>query len=130
MLVNHYMKKSTQIISNEDYMGIIDLNNEILRKSDSFSHENDDDVRRRIFEENFKLSSSNRGIISFNKDGDQKLVRSTTIIKTAEFKENDNNINGYHTQDSENINNGNENPFITKFKNHTIHNKKNVITTC
>ena len=129
MLVHHYMKKSTQIISNPDYMGIVDQSNESLRKNE----ENDDDLRKKIFEGKDKSSNDKSGYISmiifFNLDNDQKAGRSVTVIKSDDFKGNKENVDR-HSQGNGHTNGGNENPFVKKFKNQTISNKKNVKKIC
>ena len=55
MLVQHYMKKSTEIVSNPEYMSLIDQHNNSL-KTEGYITEDDDSIRKRIYE---NVSKSN-----------------------------------------------------------------------
>ena len=121
MLVHHYMKKSTQIVSNPDYMALIEKHNE-----NKIGKENDDEIRKRIFEgENRSSIYVESQINGLHSNNQQSKLKLNLGDKTRQFSV----MNNENTHDlqSKSTNGQSANPFMNRLKNKTVHvSQKNV----
>jgi hypothetical protein len=126
MLVQHYMKKSTEIVSNPQYMTLIEEHNKLL-KTEGYITEDDDSIRKRIYEKDSKSNGhteiKHEGIIYLIID-DRSLLKSNTIKENEDIHpiENVDNV-----ESNSNYTNQNGNPFLKRLKNKsTYHSHKTV----
>ncbi len=126
MLVQHYMKKSTEIVSNPQYMTLIEEHNKLL-KTEGYIAEDDDSIRKRIYEKDPKSNghheNKHEGIIYFTLD-ERTLQKSNTIKEFEDIHPIENNEN---VESNLNHTNQNGNPFLKRLKNKsTYHSHKTV----
>jgi len=115
MLVHHYMKKSTQIISNPDYMALIDDHNRSRELGQNT--ENDEAIRKRIFEGDCNKPNGINGRKSIRPPIVDKSRQMTVISKeNGHYNHNGTNgvVNGSTVE-------ANSNPFLNRFKNKTMY---------
>lgn len=127
MLVQHYMKKSTEIVANPECMFLIEEHNKLL-KTEGYIIEEDDSIRKRIYENDAKSNGHHEikqeGTLYIKSEGN-------SLKKSVSIRENGDNHNHHPPieiiESSSNHTHQNGNPFLKRLKNKsTYHSHKTV----
>ena len=124
ILVQHYLKKSSQIVSNQEYMSMIEKHNEHIKNTPGLQNVNDDALRKRIYETDYVISHGSKFINQskslIHKFADEKCNRQVTIIENTSHSQN--GVNSNHLS-----NDKMEVPFLTRIKTKSFYSNKNVV---